>query len=115
MILFETTLGNITIELFENNAPITTANVKQYVKDGFYDGTIFHRVIDGFMIQGGGFESGMVKKETSDEKSKILEATKFQEPAKSRTRGDHSGARQETETRAWRSFETRAWKQMRYV
>ena len=66
MILFETTLGNITIELFENNAPLTTANVKQYVKDGFYDGTIFHRVIDGFMIQGGGFESGMIKKDTRD-------------------------------------------------
>jgi peptidyl-prolyl cis-trans isomerase B (cyclophilin B) len=66
VILFETTLGNITIELFENNAPLTTANVKQYVKDGFYDGTIFHRVIDGFMIQGGGFESGMIKKDTRD-------------------------------------------------
>ena len=66
MILFETTLGDITIELFENDAPITTANIKQYVQDGFYDGTIFHRVIDGFMIQGGGFESGMVKKDTRD-------------------------------------------------
>ena len=66
MILFETTLGNITIELFEDDAPITTANIKQYVKDGFYDGTIFHRVIDGFMIQGGGFKSVMVKKDTRD-------------------------------------------------
>ena len=66
MILFETTLGNITIELFENDAPLTTTNMKQYVQDGFYDGTIFHRVIDGFMIQGGGFESGMVKKDTRD-------------------------------------------------
>ena len=66
MILFETTLGNIIIELFENDAPLTTANIKQYVQDGFYDGTIFHRVIDGFMIQGGGFESGMVEKDTRD-------------------------------------------------
>ena len=66
MILFETTLGNITIELFENDAPLTTMNIKQYVQDGFYDSTIFHRVIDGFMIQGGGFESGMVKKDTRD-------------------------------------------------
>ena len=66
MILFETTLGNITIELFENDAPLTTMNMKQYVRDGFYDGTIFHRVIDGFMIQGGGFESGMVKKDTRE-------------------------------------------------
>lgn len=64
MILLETTLGNITLELFENDAPETTANFKQYVEDGFYDGTIFHRVIDGFMIQGGGFEPGMEQKET---------------------------------------------------
>ncbi|MEE2820729.1 MAG: peptidylprolyl isomerase [Pseudomonadota bacterium] len=66
MILFETTLGNITIELFETDAPETTANFKQYVEDGFYKGTIFHRVIDGFMIQGGGFEPGMIQKDTRD-------------------------------------------------
>ena len=66
MILFETTLGNITIELFETDAPETTANFKQYVEDGFYNGTIFHRVIDGFMIQGGGFEPGTIQKDTRD-------------------------------------------------
>ena len=66
MILFETTLGNITVELFETDAPETTANFRQYVEDAFYDGTIFHRVIDGFMIQGGGFEPGMVQKDTRD-------------------------------------------------
>ena len=66
MILFETKLGNITIELFETDAPETTANFKQYVEDGFYNGTIFHRVIDGFMIQGGGFEPGMIQKDTRD-------------------------------------------------
>ena len=66
MILFETTLGNITIELFETDAPKTTTNFKQYVEDGFYEGTIFHRVIDGFMIQGGGFEPGMIQKDTRD-------------------------------------------------
>ena len=66
MILFETTLGNITIELFETDAPETTANFKQYVEDSFYDQTIFHRVIDGFMIQGGGFERGMIQKDTRD-------------------------------------------------
>ena len=53
MILFETTLGNITVELFETDAPETTANFRQYVEDAFYDGTIFHRVIDGFMAQTG--------------------------------------------------------------
>jgi peptidyl-prolyl cis-trans isomerase B (cyclophilin B) len=66
VILLETTLGNITLELFETDAPLTTANFKQYVEDGFYDGTIFHRVIDGFMIQGGGFEPGMIQKDTRD-------------------------------------------------
>jgi Peptidyl-prolyl cis-trans isomerase (rotamase) - cyclophilin family len=66
VILLETTLGNITIELFENDAPLTAANFKQYVEDQFFDGTIFHRVIDGFMIQGGGFEPGMTQKETRD-------------------------------------------------
>ena len=66
MILFETTLGNITVELFETDAPETTTNFRQYVEDAFYDGTIFHRVIDGFMIQGGGFEPGMVQKDTRD-------------------------------------------------
>ena len=66
MILFETTLGNITLELFETDAPLTTANFKRYVEDDFYKDTIFHRVIDGFMIQGGGFTVDMQQKETHD-------------------------------------------------
>jgi peptidyl-prolyl cis-trans isomerase B (cyclophilin B) len=60
----ETSLGNITLELDETLAPITVANFCKYVEDGFYDGTIFHRVIPGFMIQGGGFEPGMTEKTT---------------------------------------------------
>lgn len=60
----ETSLGDITLELFEQEAPKTVANFLGYVADGFYDGTIFHRVIDGFMIQGGGFEPGMSQKPT---------------------------------------------------
>lgn len=64
MIRFETNLGNFTLELFENDAPETSKNFKQYVEDGFYNNTIFHRVIDGFMIQGGGFEPGMQQKST---------------------------------------------------
>ncbi|MBL8506098.1 MAG: peptidylprolyl isomerase, partial [Methylobacillus glycogenes] len=55
MIKLHTNFGEITIELDAEKAPITAANFEQYVKDGFYDNTIFHRVIDGFMIQGGGF------------------------------------------------------------
>ena len=60
----ETTKGNITIELNENKAPITVENFKQYVEEGFYDGTIFHRVIPGFMVQGGGFISDGTQKQT---------------------------------------------------
>ena len=64
MIRMQTSLGVIDIELDHAKAPTTAANFEQYVKDGFYDGTIFHRVIDGFMIQGGGLEPGMKEKQT---------------------------------------------------
>jgi peptidyl-prolyl cis-trans isomerase B (cyclophilin B) len=60
----QTSLGAITIELFEDKAPETAKNFMEYAKAGFYDGTVFHRVIDGFMIQGGGFEVGMKEKPT---------------------------------------------------
>ena len=59
-------MGTITLELDEAKAPLTVANFAQYAKDGFYDGTIFHRVIDGFMIQGGGFTRDMNQKETRE-------------------------------------------------
>ncbi len=62
MIKLETNLGVIAIELDEENTPKTAANFLEYVKSGFYDGVIFHRVIKGFMIQGGGFKPGMVSK-----------------------------------------------------
>jgi cyclophilin family peptidyl-prolyl cis-trans isomerase len=60
----KTSQGNIVIELYADKAPKTVANFLQYVKDGYYGGTIFHRVIDGFMIQGGGFERDMREKTT---------------------------------------------------
>ncbi|MCX8085954.1 MAG: peptidylprolyl isomerase [Rhodocyclaceae bacterium] len=60
----KTTLGVIVLELDAERAPKTVANFLRYVKDGFYDGTIFHRVIDGFMIQGGGFTPDMKEKPT---------------------------------------------------
>lgn len=66
MIVLHTNHGVIKLELNHDKAPKTAANFEQYVKDGFYDGVIFHRVINGFMIQGGGFEPGMVQKETRD-------------------------------------------------
>lgn len=61
-----TNMGEIILELNEEKAPITCENFKQYVRDGYYDGTIFHRVINGFMIQGGGFEEGMQQKDTRE-------------------------------------------------
>ncbi|MGB0664768.1 MAG: peptidylprolyl isomerase [Pontibacterium sp.] len=64
MIILETNHGEITLELNKEKAPKTAENFEQYVKDGFYDGVIFHRVINGFMIQGGGFEPGMREKST---------------------------------------------------
>ena len=63
MIKLTTSMGEITLEMFADKAPETVANFEQYVKDGFFDGTIFHRVINNFMIQGGGFEVGMNQKE----------------------------------------------------
>jgi len=64
VVLMETSMGEITIELDATNAPLTTTNFVEYVTSGFYDGTIFHRVIDGFMIQGGGMTSDMKEKKT---------------------------------------------------
>ena len=61
-----TSAGDIVIELDATNAPKTSENFLTYVRDGFYDNTIFHRVIDGFMIQGGGFEPGMKQKPTNN-------------------------------------------------
>jgi peptidyl-prolyl cis-trans isomerase B (cyclophilin B) len=62
-----TTAGVITIELDDAKAPVTVENFLSYVRDGFYDGTVFHRVIKGFMVQCGGFEVGMKQKSTKGE------------------------------------------------
>ncbi|GIW97011.1 MAG: peptidyl-prolyl cis-trans isomerase [Pirellulaceae bacterium] len=66
VVVIKTNLGEIKAELFAKEAPITTKNFLEYAKSGFYDGTIFHRVIDGFMIQGGGFDKNMRQKQTKD-------------------------------------------------
>ena len=66
MIIFNTNHGPISIELDSEKAPKSAENFLQYAKEGFYNGTIFHRVIDGFMIQGGGFEPGMSQKANHD-------------------------------------------------
>jgi peptidyl-prolyl cis-trans isomerase B (cyclophilin B) len=62
VVVMKTSMGTMEIELYKNEAPITVQNFEWYVKNGFYDGLIFHRVIDDFMIQGGGFTPAMKKK-----------------------------------------------------
>jgi peptidyl-prolyl cis-trans isomerase B (cyclophilin B) len=67
VVKLNTNFGAIVLELDAEKAPVTVANFLQYVKSGFYNGTIFHRVIDGFMIQGGGMEPGLKQKETLEQ------------------------------------------------
>lgn len=97
MIVFNTNLGTIKIELNFDKAPVTAQNFQQYVEDGFYNGTIFHRVIKGFMAQGGGFESGMAEKETrasiENEASNGLN-NKLGTLAMARTQDPHSASAQ---------------------
>ena len=64
-VILHTTYGDITLELDAAKAPVTVANFLDYAKSGFYNGTIFHRVIDGFMIQGGGMDENMSQKKTN--------------------------------------------------
>ena len=66
VVVMDTSLGTVKIELFEDKAPTTVKNFLTYVKDKHYDGLIFHRVIEDFMIQGGGFEPGMKERKTKD-------------------------------------------------
>lgn len=66
LVKLQTSMGNIVLELNAQAAPVTVKNFLQYVQDGFYDGTIFHRVMPGFMIQGGGLTAEMEKKETRE-------------------------------------------------
>ena len=66
MFVFETNYGSFTVELDFANAPISSENFQNYADSGFYDGTIFHRVINDFMIQGGGFEPGLTQKSTEE-------------------------------------------------
>ena len=67
LVQFKTNHGDFTIKLNEELAPISSANFLEYVNSGHYNGTIFHRVIPNFMVQGGGMEPGMTQKETRDE------------------------------------------------
>jgi len=93
----ETTMGNIVLELDSVRAPATVANFLTYVNDGFYDGTIFHRVIDGFMIQGGGYTADFSRKQTrtpiKNEADNGLKNTRGS-IAMARTRDPHSASAQ---------------------
>ena len=75
IVVMKTSEGPIRIELFADKAPITVKNFLQYVDEGYYDGTIFHRVIPNFMIQGGGFTADMKQKETHDQIKNEASAT----------------------------------------
>ena len=90
-------LGVITIELDDEKAPLSAANFLEYVKSGHYDNTIFHRVISGFMIQGGGFEPGMTQKPTQaeikNEANNQLKNDKYT-VAMARTQAPHSATAQ---------------------
>lgn len=66
MLKFSTTAGEFTVELFDTEAPETCANFLRYVDEGFFEGTLFHRVIPGFMVQGGGFSTGLEHQDTHD-------------------------------------------------
>src|SRR5690554_7668711 len=101
MILLKTNMGEITIELNHEKAPKTAANFEQYVKEGFYDGVIFHRVIDGFMVQGGGMEPGMKQKQTRDQIENEADNGLKNEVgtlAMARTMDPHSASRSEEHT-----------------
>ena len=97
MIIFETNMGNIHINVNADKAPISAQNFIDYVNDGFYDGTIFHRVIKKFMIQGGGFIEDMSQKSTKaeieNEANNGLKNAKYT-LAMARTNAPHSASSQ---------------------
>ena len=92
-VVMATSHGSMTIELYADRAPETVENFLQYVDDKFYDGTIFHRVIPGFMIQGGGFEPGMREK-THARSGQERVGQRTREPAPHHCHGAHLGAPQ---------------------
>ena len=97
MITLQTNMGNITIELDNKNTPITAENFANYAKSGFYDGTIFHRVMNGFMIQGGGFDKMKKQKTTQatiQNEAKHGGANKRGTVAMARTSDPHSATAQ---------------------
>jgi len=97
VVVMKTNLGAIEIELYPNEAPATVENFLRYAKEGHYDGTVFHRVIKGFMIQGGGFDADMKQKETHEPVKNEADNGLKNEPgtiAMARTSDPHSATAQ---------------------
>ena len=97
MIILKTNFGDIEIELDKENTPKTAENFENYAKEGFYNGTVFHRVINGFMIQGGGMTEDMIPKETKapiKNEAKTCQANKRGSVAMARTMDPHSASSQ---------------------
>lgn len=97
MITLHTNYGDITLELDTENTPVTAANFLEYATSGFYDSTIFHRVMNGFMIQGGGFDVDMEQKETRatiENEAKKAKPNKKGSIAMARTSDPHSASAQ---------------------
>jgi peptidyl-prolyl cis-trans isomerase B (cyclophilin B) len=97
MVVISTSMGDIYLKLHTENAPITTENFLNYVRSGFYNDTIFHRVIDGFMIQGGGFTTDMEQKPTKSpiqNEAKTSKANQRGTIAMARTMDPHSATAQ---------------------
>lgn len=97
MIIIKTSKGDIHLELDNENTPATTENFLNYVRQGFYNNTIFHRVIDGFMIQGGGFTAAMEQKKTEStvkNEAKTAKLNKRGSIAMARTMDPHSATAQ---------------------
>ena len=97
MVKLHTNFGEITLELNTEKAPVTTENFLSYVDSGAYNGTIFHRVIDGFMIQGGGFDTSMTQKDSLSEIKNEADNGLTNDPytiAMARTSAPHSASNQ---------------------
>ena len=118
VVVMKTNLGAIEIELYPNEAPVTVQNFLRYAKEGHYDGTIFHRVIKGFMVQGGGFDAEMKQKSTHEPIKNEADNGLKNEPgtiAMARTADPHSATAQfyinTVDNRAlnFRSKDPRGW------
>ena len=118
VVVMKTNLGAIEIELYPDKAPVTVENFLRYAKEGYYDGTVFHRVIKGFMVQGGGFDADLKQKKTHEPVKNEADNGLGNEPgtiAMARTSDPHSATAQffintvNNKSLNFRSKDTRGW------